>query len=127
MKRWRPRGVTELPRRCWARPRRWWARDRPRPSCEGSERCGVALRSGGVHSISGVSSITSGMDTRGPQLDWEMMKSLRPGTGTRSKKQSGIASAAWQEWALDVGQVSGISSASLTPTPQLFQASAWKI
>jgi len=50
--------------------------------------------SGGVHSISGVSSITSGMDT--------------PGTGTRSKK-GGIAS------------VSGISSASLTPTPQLFQ------
>ncbi|CAE7812362.1 SF3B2 [Symbiodinium necroappetens] len=48
----------------------------------------------GVHSISGVSSITSGMDT--------------PGTGTRSKK-GGIAS------------VSGISSASLTPTPQLFQ------
>eukprot|EP00438_Fugacium_kawagutii_P018788 Skav204314 [mRNA] locus=scaffold660:14285:24559:+ [translate_table: standard] len=50
--------------------------------------------SGGVHSISGISSITSGMDT--------------PGTGTRSKK-GGIAS------------VSGISSASLTPTPQLFQ------
>jgi len=49
---------------------------------------------GGVRSISGVSSITSGMDT--------------PGAGSRSKR-GGIAS------------VSGISSASLTPTPQLFQ------
>merc|ERR1719454_2239846 len=50
---------------------------------------------GGVKSISGVSSVTSGMDT--------------PGTGTRSKHKGGIAS------------VSGVSSASLTPTPQLFQ------
>lgn len=52
------------------------------------------VMSGGVHSISGVSSLTSGMDT--------------PTGGTRSKR-GGIAS------------VSGISSASLTPTPQLFQ------
>merc|ERR1719282_1569182 len=49
---------------------------------------------GGVRSISGASSVTSGMDT--------------PGTGSRSRR-GGIAS------------VSGVSSASLTPTPQLFQ------
>merc|ERR1719446_1724697 len=50
---------------------------------------------GGTRSISGVSSITSGMDT--------------PHTGGSRSKRGGIAS------------VSGISSASLTPTPQLFQ------
>merc|ERR1719163_2552638 len=56
----------------------------------------VMSRDGGTRSISGVSSITSGMDT--------------PGTGgTGSKRRGGIAS------------VSGVSSASLTPTPQLFQ------
>merc|ERR1719163_1996530 len=55
----------------------------------------VMSRDGGTRSISGVSSITSGMDT--------------PGTGGTSSKRGGIAS------------VSGISSASLTPTPQLFQ------
>merc|ERR1719265_2608875 len=49
---------------------------------------------GGVKSISGVSSVTSGLDT--------------PSGGTRSKR-GGIA------------LVSGVSSASLTPTPQLFQ------
>jgi len=54
----------------------------------------VVSMDGGVRSISGVSSVTSGMDT--------------PGHGSRSKK-GGIAS------------VSGVSSASLTPTPQLFQ------
>merc|ERR1740121_2944118 len=54
----------------------------------------VVSMEGGVRSISGVSSVTSGMDT--------------PGHGSRSKK-GGIAS------------VSGVSSASLTPTPQLFQ------
>merc|ERR1719203_2712067 len=54
----------------------------------------VVSMEGGVKSISGVSSITSGMDT--------------PGSHSRSKK-GGIAS------------VSGVSSASLTPTPQLFQ------
>jgi len=50
----------------------------------------------GTRSISGVSSITSGMDTPS-------------GTGASRSKRGGIAS------------VSGISSASLTPTPQLFQ------
>lgn len=55
----------------------------------------VVSMEGGVKSISGVSSITSGMDT--------------PGTGGTRSKRGGIAS------------VSGISSASLTPTPQLFQ------
>merc|ERR1719247_1021095 len=50
----------------------------------------------GTRSISGVSSITSGMDTPS-------------GTGGSRSKRGGIAS------------VSGISSASLTPTPQLFQ------
>mmetsp|Transcript_110164 Transcript_110164/g.311477 ORF Transcript_110164/g.311477 Transcript_110164/m.311477 type:complete len:815 (-) Transcript_110164:145-2589(-) len=55
----------------------------------------VVSMEGGVHSISGVSSITSGMDT--------------PGTGSGRSKRGGIAS------------VSGVSSASLTPTPQLFQ------
>lgn len=54
----------------------------------------IVSMDGGVRSISGVSSITSGMDT--------------PGTGSRSRR-GGIAS------------VSGVSSASLTPTPQLFQ------
>lgn len=53
------------------------------------------VSAGGMHSISGVSSLTSGMDT--------------PGTGGSRSKKGGIAS------------VSGISSASLTPTPQLFQ------
>merc|ERR1719456_1895271 len=52
-------------------------------------------RDGGTRSISGVSSITSGMDT--------------PSAGGGRSKRGGIAS------------VSGISSASLTPTPQLFQ------
>merc|ERR1719401_2836630 len=55
----------------------------------------VVPMEGGVKSISGVSSITSGMDT--------------PGTGGTRSKRGGIAS------------VSGVSSASLTPTPQLFQ------
>merc|ERR1712083_219560 len=55
----------------------------------------VVSMEGGVKSISGVSSITSGMDT--------------PGTGGTRSKRGGIAS------------VSGVSSASLTPTPQLFQ------
>jgi splicing factor 3B subunit 2 len=55
----------------------------------------VVSMEGGVRSISGVSSITSGMDT--------------PGTGGNRSKRGGIAS------------VSGVSSASLTPTPQLFQ------
>merc|ERR1712125_197145 len=56
----------------------------------------VVSMEGGVKSISGVSSITSGMDT--------------PHTGHHSRsKRGGIAS------------VSGVSSASLTPTPQLFQ------
>jgi len=55
----------------------------------------VVSMEGGVRSISGVSSITSGMDT--------------PGTGGSRSKRGGIAS------------VSGVSSASLTPTPQLFQ------
>jgi len=55
----------------------------------------VVSMEGGVKSISGVSSITSGMDT--------------PGTGGTRSKKGGIAS------------VSGVSSASLTPTPQLFQ------
>merc|ERR1740121_460373 len=54
----------------------------------------VVSMEGGVRSVSGIDSVTSGMDT--------------PGTGTRSKR-GGIAS------------VSGVSSASLTPTPQLFQ------
>lgn len=54
----------------------------------------VVSMEGGVKSISGVSSITSGMDT--------------PGAGSRSRR-GGIAS------------VSGVSSTSLTPTPQLFQ------
>mmetsp|Transcript_40287 Transcript_40287/g.86489 ORF Transcript_40287/g.86489 Transcript_40287/m.86489 type:complete len:907 (-) Transcript_40287:84-2804(-) len=54
----------------------------------------VVSMEGGLRSISGVSSITSGMDT--------------PHAGSRSKR-GGIAS------------VSGVSSASLTPTPQLFQ------
>lgn len=54
----------------------------------------IVSMDGGVRSISGVSSITSGMDT--------------PGAGSRSRR-GGIAS------------VSGVSSASLTPTPQLFQ------
>jgi len=57
----------------------------------------VVSMEGGVKSISGVSSITSGMDT--------------PGTGgTRSKHHRG-----------GIASVSGVSSASLTPTPQLFQ------
>mmetsp|Transcript_58186 Transcript_58186/g.138548 ORF Transcript_58186/g.138548 Transcript_58186/m.138548 type:complete len:775 (+) Transcript_58186:136-2460(+) len=57
----------------------------------------VVSMEGGVRSISGVSSITSGMET--------------PGTGgARSKKHKG-----------GIESVSGISSASLTPTPQLFQ------
>eukprot|EP00929_Paragymnodinium_shiwhaense_P120942 TRINITY_DN9301_c0_g1_i1.p1 TRINITY_DN9301_c0_g1~~TRINITY_DN9301_c0_g1_i1.p1 ORF type:complete len:773 (-),score=251.38 TRINITY_DN9301_c0_g1_i1:383-2701(-) len=55
----------------------------------------VVSMEGGHRSISGVSSITSGMDT--------------PGTGGSRSKRGGIAS------------VSGVSSASLTPTPQLFQ------
>jgi len=55
----------------------------------------VMSRDGGTRSISGVSSITSGLDT--------------PGAGGSRGKRGGIAS------------VSGISSASLTPTPQLFQ------
>jgi len=56
----------------------------------------IMNRDGGTRSISGVSSITSGMDT--------------PSGGSHTKsKRGGIAS------------VSGISSASLTPTPQLFQ------
>lgn len=55
----------------------------------------VSAGHGGTQSISGVSSITSGMDT--------------PGTGGTRSKRGGIAS------------VSGVSSASLTPTPQLFQ------
>merc|ERR1719420_641142 len=50
---------------------------------------------GGTRSISGVSSITSGMDT--------------PTAGQSKSRRGGIAS------------VSGVSSASLTPTPQLFQ------
>eukprot|EP00928_Gymnodinium_smaydae_P047671 TRINITY_DN31826_c0_g1_i1.p1 TRINITY_DN31826_c0_g1~~TRINITY_DN31826_c0_g1_i1.p1 ORF type:complete len:769 (+),score=251.12 TRINITY_DN31826_c0_g1_i1:90-2396(+) len=50
---------------------------------------------GGTHSVSGVSSITSGMET--------------PSSTNRGSKRGGIAS------------VSGMSSASLTPTPQLFQ------
>jgi len=54
----------------------------------------IVSMSGGVKSISGVSSVTSGMET--------------PGAGSRSRR-GGIAS------------VSGVSSASLTPTPQLFQ------
>lgn len=56
----------------------------------------VVSMEGGVKSISGVSSITSGMDTPGT-------------TGGSKSKRGGIAS------------VSGVSSASLTPTPQLFQ------
>jgi splicing factor 3B subunit 2 len=55
----------------------------------------VVSMDGGVRSISGVSYITSGMDT--------------PGTGGTRSRRGGIAS------------VSGVSSASLTPTPQLFQ------
>merc|ERR1712107_227135 len=55
----------------------------------------VVSMEGGVKSISGVSSITSGQDT--------------PGTGGTRSRRGGIAS------------VSGVSSASLTPTPQLFQ------
>jgi len=55
----------------------------------------VISMEGGVKSISGVSSITSGMET--------------PGTGGTRSRRGGIAS------------VSGVSSASLTPTPQLFQ------
>jgi splicing factor 3B subunit 2 len=55
----------------------------------------VMSREGGTRSISGVSSITSGMDT--------------PSHSHSRNKRGGIAS------------VSGISSASLTPTPQLFQ------
>lgn len=54
----------------------------------------VSMDHSGVQSISGVSSVTSGLET--------------PSGGTRSKR-GGIAS------------VSGVSSASLTPTPQLFQ------
>jgi splicing factor 3B subunit 2 len=55
----------------------------------------IVSMEGGTRSISGVSSITSGMDT--------------PRTGQTKSKRGGIAS------------VSGVSSASLTPTPQLFQ------
>merc|ERR1712203_1127969 len=57
----------------------------------------VVSMEGGVKSISGVSSITSGMDTP------------HTGSGHSRSKRGGIAS------------VSGVSSASLTPTPQLFQ------
>jgi len=65
------------------------------PLIGGGAATPVMGRDGGTRSISGVSSITSGMDT--------------PGTGGSRSKRGGIAS------------VSGISSASLTPTPQLFQ------
>eukprot|EP00445_Apocalathium_hangoei_P037283 CAMPEP_0203948382 /NCGR_PEP_ID=MMETSP0359-20131031/83048_1 /ASSEMBLY_ACC=CAM_ASM_000338 /TAXON_ID=268821 /ORGANISM="Scrippsiella Hangoei, Strain SHTV-5" /LENGTH=884 /DNA_ID=CAMNT_0050879925 /DNA_START=88 /DNA_END=2742 /DNA_ORIENTATION=+ len=60
----------------------------------GSGSATPVVSRGGMRSISGVSSITSGLET--------------PGAGSRSKR-GGIAS------------VSGVSSASLTPTPQLFQ------
>jgi len=63
------------------------------PLIGGGAATPIMSRDGGTRSISGVSSITSGMDTPG---------------GARGKR-GGIAS------------VSGISSASLTPTPQLFQ------
>ena len=98
------------PRRCWALPRRWWALDRPPPLC--GERPQSDLE------LSGLVVCTVSAACRPSPVAW-----------TRRARVQGVRSRAASHPRLgeelshkDVQQVSGISSASLTPTPQLFQA-----